>query len=143
MRKNESADQPGSTRYLYLLTLLTLSICSASALAQSKVESPYYARVNTFGVFGAYSGDSSHISMGDAENRKLLDFGVSYSRKLFLNRNVNWQYSGELLPVALESDPRRLTLSTTKLRQRYIPLPSYDTAPSISCATVTTPYSIT
>ena len=43
--------------------------------------------------------------MGDAENRKLLDFGVGYGRKLFLNHIVNWQYNGELLPVALESDP--------------------------------------
>lgn len=82
-----------------------MSICAASASAQSKVESPYYARVNTFGVFGAYSGDSSHMLLGDAENRKLLDFGVSYGRKLVLGRIVNWQYNGELLPVALESDP--------------------------------------
>ncbi len=105
MRKNESADQPRNTRHLYLLTFLTTFICAASALSQSKIESPYYARVNTFGVFSAYSGDSSHILMGDAENRKLLDFGVSYSRKLVLGRIVNWQYNGELLPVALESDP--------------------------------------
>jgi Lipid A 3-O-deacylase (PagL) len=43
--------------------------------------------------------------LGYAENRELLDFGVSWSRRLILNRVVNWQYSVELLPVALESDP--------------------------------------
>jgi hypothetical protein len=43
--------------------------------------------------------------MGVAANRKLLEFGAGYNRRLFLNRIVNWQYSGELLPVALESDP--------------------------------------
>lgn len=35
----------------------------------------------------------------------LLDIGASYNRRLMLGRVVNWQYSGELLPVALESDP--------------------------------------
>lgn len=143
MRKNESADQPGSTRYLYLFTLLTMSICSASALAQSKVESPYYARANTFGVFGAYSGDSSHILMGTAENRKLLDFGVSYGRKLFLNRKMNWQYSVELLPVALESNPNAHVVYNQTSPTVYTFTEIYDTAPPISCATVTTPYSIT
>ena len=87
---------------------------AATALAQAApAVSPYYARTNTFSVFGAYSGDSSHIFMGDAENRKLLDFGVAYGRKFFLNLIVNWQYNGELLPVALESDP--VVLNTINL----------------------------
>lgn len=140
MRKNESEVQPSNTRFLYLLTFLVLSNYAASALAQSKVDSPYYARVNTFGVFGAYSGDSSHIFMGDAENRKLLYFGVSYSRKLFLDRIVNWQYNGELLPVALESDPYTHTVGnqTSPTVATY----TYDSMPSVSCATITSPYSI-
>jgi len=86
------------------MSFLILMAATASSQAAPPV-SPYYARTNTFSIFGAYSGDSSHILMGDAENRKLLDFGVSYGRKLFLNRIVNWQFNGELLPVALESDP--------------------------------------
>lgn len=43
--------------------------------------------------------------LGYAEKRELVDFGASWSRRLILNRVVNWQYSVELLPVALESDP--------------------------------------
>ena len=43
--------------------------------------------------------------LGAAANRKLFDIGASYNRRLFVNRYVSWQYSGELLPVALESDP--------------------------------------
>jgi hypothetical protein len=77
---------------------------TASAQAAPPVSS-YYARTNTYSVFGAYSGDSSHILLGDAENRRLLEFGASYGRKLVLTRIVNWQYNGELLPVVLESDP--------------------------------------
>ena len=73
--------------------------------AQTQSDGLYYARLNSFGVFGAYSGDSSHMMMGTAQNRKLLFFGVSYNRRLILNRVANWQFSGEIMPVALESDP--------------------------------------
>ena len=61
--------------------------------------------MNTFGVFGAFSGDSSHILLGGAQNRRLLDIGAVYSRRLRAGSIVNWQYDVELAPVALESDP--------------------------------------
>jgi hypothetical protein len=80
-------------------------LLACAAIAQTKPENPYYARVNTFGIFTAYSNDSSHILLGVVENRKLLDIGVSYNRRILVDRIVNWQYSGEILPVALESDP--------------------------------------
>jgi opacity protein-like surface antigen len=73
--------------------------------AQSGPEGSFYARRNTFGFFSAYSPDSSHILLGYAAKRELLDFGASWNRRLILNRVVNWQYSFEVLPVALESDP--------------------------------------
>lgn len=111
MPKTESACLPAHS-VLCLLTLLALSTWTATALAQTRTDSPYYARANTFGIFTAYSGDSSHILLGDAQNRRLLDFGVSYSRRLYRNRIVNWQYDGELLPVALESDPVVHTVTT-------------------------------
>lgn len=69
------------------------------------MEGPPYARVNSLGVFGAYSWDSSHMFLGYAQNRMLLDIGVTYSRRLILGRRANWQYNAELLPVSLESDP--------------------------------------
>ena len=89
-----------------------LSSATSVAWSQSADASPYFSRRNTFSVFGAYSDDSSHILLGDAENRKLLDIGVSYGRRIFVNRVVNWQYNGELLPVALESDPVQVTNTT-------------------------------
>ena len=78
---------------------------SQAAPAASSYNGSYYSRVNSFGIFGAYSNDSSHIIMGTAENRKLLNIGVSYDRRLWQGKVVNWQYDGEILPVALESDP--------------------------------------
>jgi hypothetical protein len=105
-----------------MLLALTLG---ASVSVPAAAENPYYSRVNTFGVFVAYSPDSSMILLGSAENRMLVDVGVSYNRRLFLNHLVNWQYNGELLPVALESDP-------------IAELKAYQTSPTVT--TITTPY---
>jgi len=88
-----------------LLTVLLLNVGIANAQAPATAENPYYARRNTYSLFTAYSDDSSHILMGTAENRKLLEFGVGYGHRLFRDRFVNWQYHAEFLPLALESDP--------------------------------------
>ncbi|MGA7525050.1 MAG: acyloxyacyl hydrolase [Acidobacteriaceae bacterium] len=83
--------------------------------AQTPTGNPSYARVNTFGFFAAYSNDSSHILLGDAANRKLLNLGVSYDRRLHLDRTVNWQYEAEFAPIALESDPIEIVTTTGTL----------------------------
>jgi opacity protein-like surface antigen len=101
----ESSGLPAYARRLSLIAFLTLVTASATAWTQTTAASPYYARTNTYSIFSAYSDDSSHMLLGSAANRKLLEFGVAYGRKIFLNRVVNWQYNGEVLPVALESDP--------------------------------------
>lgn len=89
-----------------LVALLALLASASSGFAQVKPAGyPYYSRLNTFGFFGEYSNDSSHMVLGYAEDRKLLNFGGMYSRRLYLNRIVDWQYMAELRPVILESDP--------------------------------------
>lgn len=97
---------------LFSLSLLALAAHAPLAQAQTSPEQPLYSRVNSFGVFVAYSNDSSHILLGDASNRRLLESGVSYGRRLFLNRTVNWQYNLELLPLVFESDPVQVSTST-------------------------------
>lgn len=105
MRSSE-ASRTGAVLHLRpFLILLALPFIATAAWAQSSDASPYFARKNTFSVFSAYSNDSSHILLGLSEKRKLLDIGGAYSRRLLLNHIVNWQYNGELVPVALESDP--------------------------------------
>lgn len=96
----------------FLIGILVLLLISSTAAAQSHQESPLYARRNTLGFLFAYSNDSSHMLLGEAEDRKLLDMGVSYNRRLWANRIVDWEYSGELLPVALEGDPLQVTTTT-------------------------------
>jgi len=108
-------------------------------MGQSSDANPFFARKNTLSVFGAYSNDSSHILMGDAENRKLLEVGAAYGRRLFFNRIVNWQYNGEILPVALESD--LLGQSVTYQTQPTVQTsPPYPVGQVLSCAVLTTPY---
>jgi opacity protein-like surface antigen len=105
LRSSEPARPRDRLLARHFLILLALTFIAAATWAQTPDANPYFARKNTFSFFAAYSNDSSHMLLGYTENRKLLDFGVSYSRRLWLGRIVNWQYNGEVLPVALESDP--------------------------------------
>jgi opacity protein-like surface antigen len=86
-------------------TLLVLLMFAANAFAQTAPPAAEYSRLNSFGFFGEYSNDSSHIVLGTAENRKLLDFGGTYSRRVLLSRFVDGQYMLEVRPIMLESDP--------------------------------------
>jgi len=113
------------------------------APAQSNPELPYYGRKNTFGVLAAYSNDSSHILMGTAENRKLLNFGANYSRRLFQNRVVNWQYHAEILPVALESDPVSLTSVSLVSPPQTSPIPPETSIPVSACHSQSGTYTLT
>lgn len=115
------------------LVLLVLS----PLIAQSQLggnESPHYARVSTFGVFAAYSNDSLPFAE-EPEKRKLVNFGLSYSRRLRSGNLVDWQYSAEVAPIALESDPLSQFLihqtSPTDLTE------TYDSGPPISCKVFT------
>jgi hypothetical protein len=87
------------------LALLALLLSATSAFCQTRAEPAFYSRLNTFGFFAEYSNDSSHMLLGVSENRKLLNFGGIYSRRVLLNRFVDGQYMLELRPIMLESDP--------------------------------------
>jgi hypothetical protein len=88
-----------------VVALLALLLFAPLALSQSNPDHPYYTRLNTFGIFGEYSNDSSHIILGYAQNRKLLDFGGFYARRVLLNHIVDGQYLAEISPIMFESDP--------------------------------------
>jgi opacity protein-like surface antigen len=105
-----------TARSLVLCCLSTVLFASSIAAAQKEAqpEAPLYARTNSFGIFTAYSNDSSPVLLGVSDQRKILNIGASYSRRLVLNRYLNWQYDGEVLPVAFDSDPvEDFTVTTT------------------------------
>ena len=93
------------------------------------------------GVFAAYSPRVSGIPTGGLDYRELLDLGLSYSRRLSLSRKVNWQYSAELMPVALESDPLSLTadVQTTPTAETLYG----SSVPATSCTRYSQGYSFT
>jgi hypothetical protein len=121
--------------------ILLASIAPASSSAQTVADAGYYARTNSFGILGAYSWNSSHMLLGSAEKRKLINIGASYTRKLLLNRIVNWQYNAEILPVALEGDP--LTRTVVDQTSPSVATLTSDGGPLITCAPITEPYSYT
>ncbi len=93
-------------RFSRLALLFALLLFGARAFSQvAPTNTSYYSRINGFGLFGEYSNTSSHILIGVSRNRKLLDFGGSYTRRLVLSRYVDAQYMAEIRPVMLESDP--------------------------------------
>jgi opacity protein-like surface antigen len=130
--------RPLSLGFFILFFILQTPAVSSQTTPETH---PYYARTNSFGILVAYSGDSSHMLLGFAEQRKLLNIGVSYGRKLLQGRVVNWQYNGELYPVTLEGDP----LSRFVVQQTE-PVPitvTSDGSPPISCAPISTTFNYT
>lgn len=99
------------------------------SIAQSP-EQPF-ARRNSFGIVAAYSNDSSHMILGDAENRRLLDFGVSYSRTLLRRRRFDLQFDAEYLPLAWNSDPVQTTTTTITYTNPPATLTTVMSAPTV------------
>ncbi|MFC5865494.1 acyloxyacyl hydrolase [Acidicapsa dinghuensis] len=89
----------------FLLIIALIGMCAFAFAQATPPITRDFSRKNTFGFSVAYSNDSSPMILGVAENRKLLNFGVSYARRLWQGSFVNWQYSAEATPIALESDP--------------------------------------
>lgn len=73
------------------------------------------------------------------EQRKLLEFGGSYSRRLWLGREVSWQHSAEFLPVAVESDPLSLFVNAQTSPTVTTTVVSGD--PPVFCSTIAENYS--
>jgi opacity protein-like surface antigen len=110
-----------------VIALTALIVVGGYGSAQTTKESPNYGKANAFGVFAAYSNDSSHMLLGTTDNRKLLSLGVSYSRRLVQNNVVIWRYDAEVLPVALESDPIETLTYNYTFTEPNAPLPATET----------------
>jgi len=123
------------------LGLLALIVGATTTVGQTTADNPYYARRNTLGLFAAYSPRVSGIPDGGLDYRELLDLGISYNRRLTLGRKVSWQYSAELMPVALESDPLSIVadLQTTPTAETLYGF----SGPATSCAPYSQSYSFT
>lgn len=127
MQKTRLADSCCGLKAFFFVLCCLFSV----TVAHAQTREPYYARKNAFGVLLQYSNDSSHILLGDAEQRKLLNIGVSYNRKLMLSRVVNWQYDGEFFPVALDSDPVEVLTATFNMPNPPLTMTYTSSSPTV------------
>lgn len=78
---------------------------AAIAHAQSTAEHAYYAPLNSLAAFVEYSNSSSHIVLGDDRQRKFAGLALAYQRRLSAMHWMAWDYSAEVRPLLVESDP--------------------------------------
>lgn len=128
-------------RVILGLVLGSIILIARRLDAQGLNDRQNYARKNSFGVFAAYSPDSSHILLGVAGKRKLWDLGVSYSRRLGSGYGISWQYEGELLPIALVGDPlsRQVVHQTSPIVETF----EFSGGRPLSCSPIDETYSYT
>lgn len=87
----------------FCFTLLLTVLATGAGLAQTETPFRYTPKVE-LGAFAEYSNDSSHILLGQAEGRKLLNFGGEWAQRLYANDHVAVSYLAQVHPVILESD---------------------------------------
>jgi len=88
---------------------LLLQTC---AWAQQVMPGREYGRKNTFSIFAEYSNDSSHIIIGQEENRKIAGVGIGYSLRLAHKEFFDFSYEPELRPFTILRDPVASGVST-------------------------------
>jgi hypothetical protein len=81
------------------------SMPAAMAHAQGTAEQRYYAPLNSVAAFVEYSNSSSHIVLGDDRQRKFAGLALAYQRRISAGHWMAWDYSAEVRPILVESDP--------------------------------------
>jgi hypothetical protein len=74
-----------------------------------------YDPKSSYSVFTEYSNDSSHMIIGESENRRLFAAGVDYSRRMGERSIYSWRYQVEVIPLELLQNPRLTTTITNTL----------------------------
>ena len=88
-----------------------LLLAATGALAQERA----FDWKNEFSGYAEYSNDSSHMLIGQSENRKLLEVGVGYERRLKENRVAAWRWEIDVKPLVLLRNPVLTTDETVTL----------------------------
>lgn len=86
-----------------LVLLLIALVCAFRAAPQ---ERDRFDPTNSYSVFAAYSNDSSHMILGESENRRLLAVGMDYSRRVGGRSIYSWRYQVEVIPLEFLQNPK-------------------------------------
>jgi hypothetical protein len=62
-------------------------------------------RVQSYGFSTSYSKTSSHILIGEADQRRIWTLGVEYTHLLYQGSRFRLDYEGSLMPLFEETDP--------------------------------------
>jgi hypothetical protein len=84
---------------IIFLSLFFLGAFGGSVLAQE------LSGRQSFGISSTFAPDSSHILIGDAEQRRVWTAGLEYSRRLWGNGSLRLDYEGSVAPFFQERDP--------------------------------------
>ena len=98
---------------------------SSDGASQVEKRQTLFAPRNTWGIFGEFSPNSSHIFLGIAQQRRLLMFGGEYAHRFHAGRLVVMDFLVQARPVILESDPALLgfrNVSTGRVEFPITPL---------------------
>lgn len=86
------------------LAIIFLSLCFLGAFGVSVLAQELSGR-QSFGISSSFAPDSSHILIGDAEQRRVWTAGLEYSRRLWGNGSLRLDYEGSVAPFFQERDP--------------------------------------
>ena len=86
------------------LATIFLSLCFLGAFGGSVLAQELSGR-QSFGISSTFAPDSSHILIGDAEQRRVWTAGLEYSRRLWGNGSLRLDYEGSVAPFFQERDP--------------------------------------
>ena len=64
-----------------------------------------FGGVQSFGFSTTYSPNSSHILLGDAEQRRVWTLGAEYKHLLHQGPRFRFEYEGSVMPLWDETDP--------------------------------------
>ena len=64
-----------------------------------------FGGVRSFGLSTTYAADSSHILIGESQQRRIWTVGAEYSRLLRHGSHFRLDYEGSILPMYEERDP--------------------------------------
>ena len=86
------------------LAVIFLSLCFLGAFGVSVLAQELSGR-QSCGISSTFAPDSSHILIGDAEQRRVWTAGLEYSRRLWGNGSLRLDYEGSVAPFFQERDP--------------------------------------
>jgi hypothetical protein len=97
-----------------LIAVLLILVCVRAVTGQERGR---YDPKTSYSVFTAYSNDSSHIILGESENRRLIAVGMDYSRRLGGHSIYSWRYQIEIVPLELLQNPKMSLTDTYTLNE--------------------------